>query len=118
MVRMHYLKTWPEFFQAILSGDKTFEFRSDDRGFMLGDRLALEHYDPGRMRGSGRQGDYIRVGSFGSPETIFARVTYIIHGGRMGIPERFCVMAIRVESQNFTTPPDEHRPTLPARGAG
>lgn len=86
---------------------------------MLGDLLALEHYDPDRVRGSsGRLGDHVRVEPYGNPETIFVRVIYIMRGGRMGIPERFCVMGIRIESQNFTTPSDEASPSLPAPGAG
>lgn len=45
MVR-HYLKTWPEFFDALMSGKKTFELRKDDRGFAVGDILHLREFDP------------------------------------------------------------------------
>jgi hypothetical protein len=44
----HKLKTWPEFFKAILAGDKTFEIRKDDRGFKVGDTLRLLEFDSGR----------------------------------------------------------------------
>lgn len=46
MVR-HYLKIWPEFFAALMSGEKTFELRKDDRGgFAVGDILELREFDP------------------------------------------------------------------------
>lgn len=41
----HRLKTLPEYFQALLSGDKTFEVRRNDRNFKVGDRLQLQEYD-------------------------------------------------------------------------
>lgn len=45
MVR-HYLKIWPEFFAATLSGEKPFELRRDDRSFAVGDILHLREWDP------------------------------------------------------------------------
>lgn len=42
----HYLKTYPEFFQAIKRGDKTFEIRLNDRDYQVDDMLALNEYDP------------------------------------------------------------------------
>ena len=43
---VHQLKTWPNFFNEILSGIKPFEFRYDDRGFKVGDILLLQEWDP------------------------------------------------------------------------
>ncbi len=99
MSRTHRLKTWTEFFQAVLAEDKTFEFRRDDRGFMVGDTLALEHWDPGVKLIVGH-GDYVRVRPMGKPETAFVDVKYILHGGRFGVPEGFCVMGIELLTTN------------------
>ncbi len=44
--RVHCLKTWPQFFEDIISGIKTFELRKDDRDFQVGDALLLQEYDP------------------------------------------------------------------------
>jgi len=41
----HALKTWPEYFEAISSGFKTFEVRKDDRKFNSGDVVLLQEYD-------------------------------------------------------------------------
>jgi len=45
-MKIHTLKTWPEYFEAILNGTKTFEVRKNDRNFKVGDRLDLIEFDP------------------------------------------------------------------------
>jgi len=81
----HELKCWPEPFEAIQRGDKTFELRRDDRGFALGDTLVLREYKP--------EGGY--PGTYTGRQTTRSTVTYILHGGRFGLPPDLCVMAIR-----------------------
>ena len=46
MPRIHKLKTWPEYFQAVRSGKKNFEIRKNDRDYQVDDTLILEEYDP------------------------------------------------------------------------
>lgn len=41
---IHELKTEPEYFEAALRGEKTFEVRKDDRNFQTGDYLALNEH--------------------------------------------------------------------------
>jgi hypothetical protein len=45
-VAEHALKTWPEQFQAVKAGLKTFELRKNDRDYQVGDKLVLCEYDP------------------------------------------------------------------------
>jgi hypothetical protein len=75
----HRLKTWPQYFEALTTGLKSFEVRNNDRGFTVGDWLILEEYDPISKTYSGRQ--------------VTRTVDYILNSG-FGLSEGHCVMAI------------------------
>ena len=45
MSKIHELKILPQYFQAVKSGEKTFELRKDDRGFQVGDILMLKEFN-------------------------------------------------------------------------
>jgi hypothetical protein len=80
-MKQHVLKTWPEPFSALVAGDKTFEFRKNDRDFKDGDVLVLAEFDPEKKEHSGRR--------------IFSEVTYIVHGPKFRIPKGFCIMSLK-----------------------
>lgn len=42
---IHELKIYPDFFKAVISGEKTFEIRKNDRPFHKGDLLALNEFN-------------------------------------------------------------------------
>ena len=50
-MKIHELKTLPEFFEAVDSGAKPFEVRFNDRGFKVGDHLCLREYSNGAYTG-------------------------------------------------------------------
>jgi hypothetical protein len=75
-MKVHFLKSWPEFFDAQVSGAKTFEIRRNDRGYEVGDVLILRKWDPGR-------GDYV-------PGVVGRRVTYV---AAAFLPEGTCAMS-------------------------
>lgn len=81
MNQTHNLKTWPEHFQAIKSGDKKAELRKNDRAFQVGDTLVLEEYEPG-----------------GAPhytgDNLKTTVTHILHGPAFGLADGFVVISI------------------------
>lgn len=82
-MKLHFLKTWPDAFVAIVAGLKTAEFRKDDRGYEVGHRLILQEWDPETAAGyTGRD--------FGPLE-----ITDIRRGGRFGIPEGFAMLSFR-----------------------
>lgn len=53
---IHYVKSWPQFYQPILNGTRTSDIRSKkDRTFKIGDKLVLEEYDPFKGSYTGRK---------------------------------------------------------------
>lgn len=46
MSTLHELKTWPLAFDAICTGEKSWEVRRNDRDYTPGDRLRLREWDP------------------------------------------------------------------------
>lgn len=81
MANIHELKTWPQFFEAIVRQTKTFELRKDDRNFEVGDILELNEYDPNSETFTGRYEH--------------RRVTYKLDGGEFGLKKGFCVLGIK-----------------------
>lgn len=78
---IHQLKTWPEYFQAIADGKKTFEVRKDDRGFQVNDFLHLQEWDPLKGEYTGRE--------------IFKMVTYLLPSRDMpGIEHGYVAMSL------------------------
>lgn len=47
-------KIWPEFFDKVASGEKTFEYRLADFGCHPGDILVLREWDPQTKKYTGR----------------------------------------------------------------
>lgn len=54
-MKTHELKIWPEFFDAVEGGGKTFELRKNDRGFKVDDCLHLREWNPKTGQYSGRE---------------------------------------------------------------
>jgi hypothetical protein len=79
-VNLHALKTWPEQWEAVASGLKTFEIRYDDRGFAVGDYLRLAEWDPRTDRFTGRQ--------------TLRRVTFLMRGPAFGLHAGYVAMSI------------------------
>jgi hypothetical protein len=46
MHRIHFLKIWPIYFEAVVDGRKSFEIRQNDRGFQVGDDILLQEWSP------------------------------------------------------------------------
>ena len=80
----HELKTWPEYFAAVLDGSKRAELRYDDRGFAVGDVLRLREWDPDEERYSGRE--------------CSVTVTHIVQGGAFGLAEGHVMMSIALRT--------------------
>lgn len=77
----HELKTWPDFYRVVESGEKTFEIRLNDRDFHVGDTLWLREYTAKTKVYSGRSCRRV--------------VTYLLAGEWPGLAPGYVVMAIR-----------------------
>lgn len=78
---IHELKTWTEYYDRIVSGEKKFEIRKNDRDFQVGDTLLLQEYFPNLKQYS--------------ENVMKVKVTYILHGPAFGIEKDYCVMSIQ-----------------------
>jgi hypothetical protein len=77
---IHELKTWPEYFESVVVGVKTFEIRKNDRNFQVGDTLKLEEFNPVDNMYTGR--------------VSFVTVTYIL-AAQPFVPEGYVCMSVR-----------------------
>jgi ASC-1-like (ASCH) protein len=48
-------KTWPEYFESVRNGDKSFDMRLNDWEINVGDILILKEWDPDTKQYTGRQ---------------------------------------------------------------
>lgn len=105
----HELKSWPEQFQAVVDGTKTFEVRVNDRGFTSADELLLREFVPGefdmeRFVAPPAEGENVldfRSGRY-TGRSILVRVGYLMRGPAFGIPEGHVVMAISPDPTAFS----------------
>ena len=79
----HELKIERAFYDAIVSGDKTFEIRYNDRGFNKGDTLTLRAVHDGLMDYSARE--------------ITVEVVYVLSG--WGLQQNWVALGIRPVDQ-------------------
>lgn len=81
--QQHRVKCWPEYFQAVLDGRKTFEARWDDRGYQEGDGVTLIEWDPNAVPQAGETG-----------RTYKAIVGYVLRGPGYGVEAGHCIFSI------------------------
>ena len=66
MSTTHELKSWPDYFEPIFNGNKTFDIRKNDRAFKVGDYVLLREWNDQTSGYTGRE--------------IRKRISYILHG--------------------------------------
>ncbi len=79
--KVHVLKTWRSYFEAVVEGRKRFELRQNDRDFGVGDVLRLVEWIP--------DGTHSRT----TTRVFHVLVTYLAQGV-FGLPGDLCVMSI------------------------
>ena len=75
---LHELKTLPIYYDAVVSGTKTFELRKNDRNFQAGDFLEL-----------------IRMESK-TKTSILVFVSSILYGGIYGLDKDYVILSIKL----------------------
>lgn len=88
-MKVHMLKVWPQQYEELASGDKTFEFRKNDRDFQVGDTLHLQEYIPFQDSYTGR--------------TMNRLVKHMLSDG-FGLPSGYVVMSLA----SYPPPPAEN----------
>ena len=80
MIINHTLKIKEEYANAIITGDKTFEIRYNDRGYQKGDKVQFKYHHLGILL------------HHVINERIY-EITYLLHG--WGLKEDWCVFGIK-----------------------
>jgi hypothetical protein len=72
-MKTHHIKSWPQYFEATLSGAKPFDLRKNDRDYQLGDLVVLQEWSPETQTYTGRE--------------TTRQITYVLSGGDTGWAE-------------------------------
>lgn len=79
--RRHHIKSWPPFFKASAKGIKPFEFRLNDRNYMVGDEVILQEWSPTTKQYTGN--------------TLSREITYILTDATWSMPEGWVILGLR-----------------------
>lgn len=85
----HTLKILPEYFNAVLAGRKTFEFRYNDRDFKVGDKVILQEFLPTNHYNSKHANTYTGA-------EIQARITYVLPLNLFIEDSKYCIFSIKI----------------------
>lgn len=80
---VHELKTWSKYFSLVKSGEKPFELRKNDSGFLVGHELLLREY---------RQESQTYIG-----RTVRREKSYLLSGSdaeKFGLKPGYCIMGL------------------------
>lgn len=81
---VHELKTWISYFKMVQSGEKPFELRLNDRGFLTGHELLLREYDPQTQTYTG--------------QTLRRKITIVLEGSEaeaFGLKPGHCILGLK-----------------------
>lgn len=83
----HALKCWPDYFEAVKEGNKSFELRKDDRPFEIGDKVILQEYVPNDDSYSGQE--------------LTFEISYILRDApKFGLKPGFCILGLVIPTKS------------------
>ena len=80
---VHELKIGGDYFNLVKSGEKPFELRKNDRGFLAGHELLLREYNPHTQTYTG--------------QTLRRKITYVLENNEaeeFGLKPGYCIMGL------------------------
>mgnify|MGYP000122885120 FL=1 len=83
----HALKTWPEFYEQVEKGLKSFELRKNDRNYKLGDDLILQEYNPEKKEYTGKEWK--------------GTISYVFDNEAFGLKKGFILLGIKEKENNY-----------------
>jgi hypothetical protein len=86
---IHRLKILPKYFVEVYRGLKTFEYRLNDRNFMVGDTVILQEIYPLDYKDKKLAGNYTGA-------EIKCRITYILKLKEFENASKYCAFSFRV----------------------
>ena len=79
--KTHELKTETEYFNEVVSGNKNFELRKNDRDFKVGDYLMLQDYNKETKTYTGR--------------IFYKTISYVLENApQFGLKEGYCILSL------------------------
>ena len=86
--KVHYLKTWPVYYNAVHLDQKSFEVRKNDSDFVVGDMVVLEEWAPNNDKDLSEGGEY-------TGRKLFRRISYIMNGGSFGLEKGNVILSLK-----------------------
>lgn len=77
-MKLHKLKIQPQYYKKVVSGEKRFEIRKDDRDFKVGDLIRLQEFE----------------NEYTGRETLY-EIIYKLDGGDYGLEKGYCILSIK-----------------------
>lgn len=92
--RVHELKTWAVYWDAVEDGDKNFEVRKNDRFFQPGDTVKLRRWNPGRVPACYETRDGECSHFVQERGTLLFTIGAILQGGQFGLEPGYCAFSL------------------------
>jgi len=89
VLRIHDVKSWPQYFQPVLLGKKVWEYRINDRDYHVGDLILMKEWVPEEDLSPITNRNYF------TGKWVLADITSV-HGGLPGMKEGYCILNIFV----------------------
>lgn len=86
-MKIHELKTHPQYFRKTLIGCKPFEIRLNDRDFKIGDTVILKEWDEDCGEYTGRE--------------LSGRIRYILHDNFVGISKGYIAFTLELFEDEY-----------------